>query len=191
MSNYRFIVNPTSGRGAGERAIPEIRKYCSLHGVEYDIVQTERTQHAILLTRDAINEKKEVIVAVGGDGTANEIINGMMYAQLDSRNNAVMGVLGVGRGNDFAYGLGIPPGIEDGFDKLIRNQNKHIDVGYATGGLYPQGRYFGNGVGIGFDAVVGFEALKMTKLHGFPSYIIAAIKTNFPILLCTIGSNRI
>ena len=69
MNNYRFIVNPTSGRGAGERAIPEIRKYCSLHGFEYDIVRTERAEQAILLTRDAINDKKEVIVAVGGDGT--------------------------------------------------------------------------------------------------------------------------
>ena len=52
-------------------------------------------------------------------------------------------------------------------------------VGLVTGGLYPEGRYFGNGVGIGFDAVVGFEALKMTRLHGFLSYIIAAVKTVF------------
>jgi len=179
MSNYRFIVNPTSGRGAGERAIPEIRKYCRLHGFEYDIVRTERAEQAIMLTRDAINDKKDFIVAVGGDGTANEVINGLMYALLDSNKKAVMGVLGVGRGNDFAYGLGILPGIENGFEILIRNQIKPIDVGYATGGLYPKGRYFGNGVGIGFDAVVGFEALKMTKLHGFPSYIVAAIKTIF------------
>jgi len=49
-----------------------------------------------------------------------------------------------------------------------------IDVGLATGGLYPAGRYFGNGVGIGFDAVVGFEAVKLKWLSGFPSYIVAA-----------------
>jgi diacylglycerol kinase (ATP) len=52
-------------------------------------------------------------------------------------------------------------------------------VGRAVGGLYPQGRYFGNGVGIGFDAVVGFEALKMKPLTGFASYIAAALKTIF------------
>jgi diacylglycerol kinase family enzyme len=52
-------------------------------------------------------------------------------------------------------------------------------VGLSTGGDYPQGRYFGNGVGIGFDAVVGFEALKLKRLHGFPSYIVAALKTIF------------
>jgi diacylglycerol kinase family enzyme len=49
----------------------------------------------------------------------------------------------------------------------------------VAGGLYPKGRYFGNGVGIGFDAVVGFEAAKMTRLHGFPSYLVAVLKTVF------------
>jgi diacylglycerol kinase family enzyme len=52
-----------------------------------------------------------------------------------------------------------------------------MDVGKVTGGLYPQGRYFGNGVGIGFDAVVGFEALKLKPLSGFLSYAVAALKT--------------
>jgi len=49
----------------------------------------------------------------------------------------------------------------------------------VKGGDFPEGRYFGNGVGIGFDAVVGFEALKLKRLHGFPSYIVAALKTIF------------
>jgi diacylglycerol kinase family enzyme len=49
----------------------------------------------------------------------------------------------------------------------------------VTGGLYPQGRYFGNGIGIGFDAVVGFEAVKMTRMHGFASYLVAVLKTAF------------
>jgi YegS/Rv2252/BmrU family lipid kinase len=120
-----------------------------------------------------------VIVAVGGDGTANEVINGLMNALTADNSTALFGVLGVGRGNDFAYGVGIPSGIERGFEILLRSHYKPIDVGKVTGGLYPQGRYFGNGVGIGFDAVVGFEALKMTRLQGFLSYIIAAIKTIF------------
>jgi diacylglycerol kinase family enzyme len=54
-----------------------------------------------------------------------------------------------------------------------------MDVGRVVGGDYPQGRYFGNGVGIGFDAVVGFEALKLTHLHGFMNYIVAALRTIF------------
>ncbi len=57
--------------------------------------------------------------------------------------------------------------------------SKTIDIGYVEGGLYPQGRYFGNGVGIGFDAVVGFEAAKMRHLSGFLNYLVAALKTIF------------
>jgi diacylglycerol kinase family enzyme len=52
-------------------------------------------------------------------------------------------------------------------------------VGFVKGGLYPDGRYFGNGVGIGFDAVVGFEAAKLKKLHGFANYLVAALRTMF------------
>jgi diacylglycerol kinase family enzyme len=90
-----------------------------------------------------------------------------------------MGVLCVGRGNDFAYGVGIPPDLEAGCQVLAQGHRRTIDVGRVVGGLYPKGRYFGNGIGIGFDAVVGFEAAKMTRLHGFPSYLVAVFKTVF------------
>jgi diacylglycerol kinase family enzyme len=90
-----------------------------------------------------------------------------------------MGILCVGRGNDFAYGMGIPPALDQGLVALKQNNRRTIDVGFVQGGMYPQGRYFGNGVGIGFDAVVGFEALKLAPLSGFPSYIVAALKTIF------------
>ncbi|MCK4317069.1 MAG: diacylglycerol kinase family lipid kinase, partial [Anaerolineae bacterium] len=90
-----------------------------------------------------------------------------------------MGILCVGRGNDFAYGMGIPADLEEGCRALAQGHRRTVDVGKVTGGLYPQGRYFGNGVGIGFDAVVGFEAVKMTWLTGYPSYIVAVLKTVF------------
>jgi YegS/Rv2252/BmrU family lipid kinase len=90
-----------------------------------------------------------------------------------------LGVLSVGRGNDFAFSMGIPAGLEDACKTLAANQRRSIDIGKVQGGLYPEGRYFGNGVGIGFDAMVGFEALKLKRLHGFPSYLVAALKTIF------------
>ncbi len=62
---------------------------------------------------------------------------------------------------------------------LAQGYSHIVDVGRVVGGLFPQGRYFGNGVGVGFDAVVGFVALKMTHLSGFVSYIVAALKTIF------------
>jgi diacylglycerol kinase family enzyme len=90
-----------------------------------------------------------------------------------------LGVLSVGRGNDFAFSMGIPEGLEAGCSVLAQGASRPVDIGRLVGGDYPQGRYFGNGVGVGFDAVVGFEALKLKRLSGFPSYIIAALKTIF------------
>jgi diacylglycerol kinase (ATP) len=176
MNKHKIIVNPISGRGAGARAVPTIEQTLSNYGLDFDLVRTERPWHAAELAQQAARGGYDVVVAVGGDGTANEVLNGLVQA---GQEGVVMGVLSVGRGNDFAFGAGVPPGLAAGCQALAQGQRRTIDVGRVTGGLYPQGRYFGNGVGIGFDAVVGFEALKMKRLHGFLSYVVAALKTIF------------
>jgi len=175
MAKYRIIVNPVSGRGAGEKSVPALRQYLESQGMEYDLLLTERPGHAIDLAARASSDGCAAVVGVGGDGTANEIICGLMQAN----GGTAMGMLAVGRGNDFAFGAGIPKGLEAGCCTLAAGFHKQIDIGRVTGGDYPDGRFFGNGVGIGFDAVVGFEALKMTRLTGFLSYIVAALKTIF------------
>jgi diacylglycerol kinase (ATP) len=182
MKTFKIIVNPVSGRGKGAASIPAIRQLLEGHSLQYDLVQTERPWHAAELAEQALYDGYEVIVSVGGDGTANEVLNGLMQAKAsrhDSALPAAMGILCVGRGNDFAYGMGIPGELEKGCQVLAQNQRRTVDIGRVCGGDYPRGRYFGNGVGIGFDAVVGFEALKMKRLSGFPSYIVAALKTIF------------
>jgi len=178
MPKYKIIVNPISGHGAGVEAIPEIHAAMQELGLPYELVQTEHPGHAIDLARHAAIAGFDVVVAAGGDGTANEVLNGLMLAREDGAD-AAMGVLGVGRGNDFAYGASIPPGLEEGTRTLAGDHRSRIDIGYVEGGYFPEGRYFGNGVGIGFDAVVGFEAMKMKRLRGFLSYLVAALKTIF------------
>ena len=180
MTKHKIIVNPVSGRGAGEQAIPVVENLLRGHGLDFDIVRTERPWHAAELAEQAVRQGYGIVVAVGGDGTANEVLNGVMKAkQAGTGPSAVMGVVSIGRGNDFAFGVQIPPGLLAGCETLAKGQRRMIDVGHVVGGLYPEGRFFGNGVGIGFDAVVGFEALKMKRLHGFASYIVAALKTIF------------
>lgn len=178
MNRYKVIVNPISGRGNGEKSIPLIKNLLEQHSLSYELVRTERPGHAIALAQQAATDGYDVVVAAGGDGTANEVLNGLMQAK-QAGADVAMGVLCVGRGNDFAFGAGVPPTVEAGCAALAADHRRLIDVGWVEGGLFPQGRYFGNGVGIGFDAVVGFEALKMKHLSGFPSYIVAALKTVF------------
>ena len=179
MNRYKIIINPVSGRGAGGRVVTPIEQMLREHGLDFDLVLTERPWHAAELAQQAAACGFDLVVAVGGDGTANEVLNGLMLAKRAGNKNVAMGVLSVGRGNDFAFGVGVPRDLRDGCRALAQNRRRVIDVGLATGGLFPEGRYFGNGVGIGFDAVVGFEALKMKRLSGFPSYIAAALKTIF------------
>ena len=180
MNKYKVIVNPISGRGAGEASIPLMEKSLHEKGVAFELVRTERPWHAAELAQATAQEGFDAVVAAGGDGTANEVLNGLMLAKAAGAQRVpAMGILSVGRGNDFAYGMGLPKPLEEGCQVLAAGRRHVMDVGRMTGGLYPQGRYFGNGVGVGFDAVVGFEALKLKWLTGFPSYIVATLKTVF------------
>jgi len=179
MSKYKIIVNPISGRGQGNLSIHQIHNYLTNANIKYDLVTTSSPGHAIDLAQEASHNGYDIVVAVGGDGTANEVINGLMKARKLYGYCSAMGVISVGRGNDFAFGAEIPPGVEAGCETLIHCTKKLIDVGLVIGGDYPEGRYFGNGIGIGFDTVVGFEAVKLTWLSGFPSYIAAVLKTVF------------
>ncbi len=176
---HKIIVNPISNRGAGEKLAPHISQLLHSLDVDFEMAFTERPWHAAELAQQAAKDGFDVVVAAGGDGTVNEVINGLMLAKQAGDGTPAMGVLAVGRGNDFAYGMGIPTGWQNGCHTLARNQRRWIDIGRSLGELYPEGRFFGNGVGIGFDAVVGFEAAKMTYLHGFPSYVVGALRTMF------------
>src|SRR4030043_1461074 len=174
-----FIVNPISGQGAGKLAPPEIERLAKDLRLDYEIVCTEQPGHAINLAEQAAINGFNFVISVGGDGTSNEVLNGLMQAWNKGYRESTMGIIGVGRGNDFAFGFGIPAGLEEGFKVLQNNQPRLMDVGRIVGGDFPQGRYFGNGIGIGFDAVVGFEAAKLTHLHGFLHYVVAALRTIF------------
>jgi diacylglycerol kinase (ATP) len=179
MVRHKIIVNPVSGRGEGKADIPRAEALLQTLGIPYDLVCTDRPMHAVSLARAAAAEGYGAVAAMGGDGTANEVLNGLMQAQQAGEGRAALGIIAVGRGNDFAHGIGVPHGLEASCRVLATGKRRRIDVGRVAGGLFPGGRFFGNGIGVGFDAVVGFEAAKLTWLSGFPSYLVAALKTIF------------
>jgi diacylglycerol kinase (ATP) len=179
MTRYRIIANPASRRGAAAQKIPMIEARLKAEHLDFDLVRTERPLHAEDLAFQAAREGVDVVVAAGGDGTSNEVINGLMQARTNGNSGPAIAVLPIGRGNDFSFSLGGPATLEEGFAALVANRQKAIDIGRVTGGDFPEGRYFGNGVGIGFDAVTGFEALKIPINAGFLSYLVAAIRTIF------------
>ena len=176
---YKIIVNPIAGREAAIKAVPQVKTLLNQYGLHFDIAVTERPWHAAQLAQEAVLKGFDVVVAMGGDGTANEVINGLMQAGEKGPLKSALGVLCVGRGNDFAFGAGIPRDLKEGCRILAEGKRRRIDVGRVTVDGSSESRYFGNGIGIGFDTVVGFEAAKMKHLRGFLSYLVAALKTLF------------
>jgi YegS/Rv2252/BmrU family lipid kinase len=176
---YFVIVNPISGHGLGEKSIPQIESSLRESGLDFTLVRTERVWHAAELAEGAAREGYDVIVCASGDGTVNESINGIMQAKKAGHNSVAFAVLGIGTGNDFAGGTGIPTNLDEGLKALKTDKRKKIDLGFVKGGYYPEGRYFGNGIGVGFDAAVGNEAVKIRWTRGLPAYLIGAFKTVF------------
>jgi diacylglycerol kinase family enzyme len=83
MSRYKIIVNPISGRGTGESVIPHLESQLREYGLDFDLVRTERPWHAAELAQEAVSDGYDIVVAVGSDGTANEVLNGLMLAKMD------------------------------------------------------------------------------------------------------------
>ncbi|NLN69437.1 MAG: diacylglycerol kinase family lipid kinase [Chloroflexi bacterium] len=180
MKRSCVIVNPTAGKGAAKKVMPQIEALLQGLGLDYEIKYTDHPGHGIELAEEACNDDYATLVAVGGDGTVNEVINGMMRSDRQNERLPHLGVLPVGRGNDFSFGMGIPQDLESACRLLANGYSREIDVGFVKGGDYPDGRYFGNGIGIGFDTVVGFEAAKLPPfISGIPAYLVAALKTIF------------
>jgi YegS/Rv2252/BmrU family lipid kinase len=178
MKRHIVILNPTAGKGHAEKRIPEIESFFFQHKIEYEIVLTEHPGHAIKLAETYALMDDTLIIAAGGDGTINEIINGLMHAKKKLKDRIpAFGVLAIGRGNDFAFSANIPTGLGEDLMRIKEGQPVPIDVGEVKGGDYPEGRYFGNGLGIGFDTIVGLEAAKMNHVHGSAAYALGAIKT--------------
>jgi len=180
MTNtYKIILNPIAGNGNGLKASPQIEKLLNQNNLSFDLVHTERVGHGIELAHQAVKDGCNVIIAAGGDGTVNEVINGLMLCKQEGLTVPPLGVLCVGRGNDFAGSMGIPADLEVGVQALLDDHRRTIDIGKVTGGIYPEGRYFGNCVGIGFDAITTIEVHKLPRWGGFLAFLAAVLKTVF------------
>ncbi len=172
---HLIILNPIAGKGTAEKRIPELRGLFDTAGLDYTIYLTEAPGHAISLAKDLAREENAAVIAAGGDGTSNEVLNGLMTGK--GENVPLFGVLPLGRGNDFAHGCGVPADLAEAVRIVAGGNPAPLDVGLVTGGFYPQGRYFGNGIGVGFDTVVGLEAAKMKHVHDAMAYVLGALKT--------------
>lgn len=156
-AEWLVLVNPNAGLRAGEKDWPEINNLLLEHGFDFDVVFTNKPFQGIELSRELITEKGyQKIIAVGGDGTLNEVVNGIFQQQRYASTDITLGMITVGTGNDWARMYGFPQKYKKAI-KILRNERTFLqDVGkvkyrYDAG---DKSRYFVNMAGMGYDALI-------------------------------------
>ena len=180
-----MICNARSGRGGVARALPDVRAHLDRRGLEYEIRYTEWAGHATELARAALEAGSRFLVAVGGDGTVHEVVNGMIADDEPVNPNAVFGVVAAGTGSDFIKTFGIPAMAGHAVAHLDGPESFAIDIGKIT---YDQNgdravRYFPNIAEVGLGAEVVARALRLPRWLGPTVYLAAfwlTIRTHRP-----------
>lgn len=170
QARHLIIVNPQAKHGEGDKLTPVIEKL--LASIPHDTVETTSPGHAVDLAAAASGY--DVVVAVGGDGTVHEVLNGLMRHPAESR--PALAVLPTGSGNDTCRTLGIPFDVSEAALVLGTGQRRRYDVGLCNG------IYFNNSFAAGLDAKVTAKAVeyKVTKQRsGLWLYLTALLHVLF------------
>jgi len=172
-SSIVLIFNPTAKNASG-RKIAKASHFLRSRGYKAEILFTEQKGHAESLAREAVKESPSLIIAAGGDGTFNEIVNGVAGSEIP------MAILPLGTTNVLAKELGLPETVNDAMEVAVRGIPKTVSIGKISITCHSSlvTRYFLLMAGIGFDGEAVFrinETLK--KISGKGSYIFSGFKT--------------
>ncbi len=171
-----FIVNPAAGTGGFQKLVREAAVYLGQLDCQVELVETQSKGHATTLAQQAAADGFEVAVAVGGDGTVNEVCNGLVGT------NTALGVLPAGTANVYAADVGIPiwwplnpRAVNNAAKIIVTGQRRRIDLGRLK---LPDDtiRYFLMWCGIGLDAAIS-QALKPgeTRRLGMAAWVISGL----------------
>jgi YegS/Rv2252/BmrU family lipid kinase len=171
----KLILNPMADMGRAWKTANDLRPIAQEFQGELTWSGTVYPTHAIDLAKQAAEEGCDMVVAMGGDGTVHEVMNGLM--QIPESKRPVMAVVPIGSGNDFAYSIGITQKPSHALDHALKAENiQPIDIGLLTD-EHGRKEYFDNTLGIGFDAVVTIRSHKLPIVKGFLMYLTAVIQT--------------
>lgn len=168
--DHLFIINPEAGKGRSLEYIERIKNYFKNVDENYYIEVTKYPGHATELVRSYTALKDYRVYAVGGDGTLNEVLNGIVGT------GSVLAVIPCGSGNDFVKSIIGEDPIEDIFISTLRGKEKYIDLGRVND------RYFINISSVGFDSEVVYSANMVKKfkyITGPTAYILGILITLF------------
>jgi len=167
-----ILSNPSAGGGKVSRALDEAVEVLRRGGVNPQILESRSPSHLVELARNAREEKPDVIVAAGGDGTVHYVVNGLFPSDV------LLGIIPVGRGNDFARGLGIPFDPCQAAEVLLKGNAREIDLAQVRSAQNSPQKGDTRSVvyacigGVGFDSVVNRYANdRARRVHGRLAYL--------------------
>ena len=167
-----ILINPNAGRGRARLVLREALEVARREGVEIDVQESRDAPHLLALARQAVAEKPDAIVSLGGDGTQHYVLNGMVGSDIP------LGIIPCGSGNDFAKGLGIPIQARMAAEVLCAGHTRRVDLGRAGDTVY------GCIAGVGFDSVVTrYANERVRRLRGSWAYawsILRCLETYRP-----------
>ena len=177
----QFIVNPASKTGRGIEIWKAVEVVLKSSGVEYEVFFTKRIGHGTELAKQLTEEPGEhMIVALGGDGTVNEVVNGIVRIK-----DTILGYIPTGSGNDLAGALGLPTDPMTSIEHILENK-AHLQMNVGIAQTESETRRFAVSCGMGWDAAITHEVAvsKLKKLLnklklGKLSYVAVALKQIF------------
>ncbi len=182
MAEMLLIVNPRSANGSTGRRWGEIERTLRARlPLSFDVAFSERPEHATTIAREATEQYSRVTV-LGGDGTINEVVNGLIAEDRPVRPDLILGIIPRGTGADFVRSLGIPHDLEGAAERLASGTVRDVDVGKVRY-RRPDGsegvRYFINEAEIGMGAAVCQAVNRSSKrLGGRLSFLRAILTTS-------------
>ncbi len=171
----KLILNPMADMGRAWKTANDLRPIAQEFQGELTWSGTVYPSHAIDLAKQAAEEGYDMVIALGGDGTVHEVMNGLM--QVPENKRPVLGVVPIGSGNDFAYSIGINQKPSHALAHALKAENiQPVDIGLLVD-EHGRKEYFDNTLGIGFDAIVTIRSHKLPIVKGFLMYLTAVIQT--------------
>jgi diacylglycerol kinase (ATP) len=171
-----YLVNPASDNGATGKRWPELAHRASLLGLVGETFFSERPGHLIELARAAVDEGARLVVAVGGDGTLNEVVNGIAERDVE------LATIPLGTGMDFVRTYAIPTKFDDAVRVALQGATRTIDAGrvsYRTWGGVDAQRWFANVGSVGMSGAVAQRANGMSKALGGKATFLYALTRVF------------
>jgi len=163
-ANYLFVINPAAGQGKTAGLFESIKAAIAAHNLPFQCVYTDAPGKAEQIAREACARGYTHVVAVGGDGTSHEVVNGIVGSSV------IFGTVPSGSGNDFPKSAGIPLEAHRAVETLFTGTVRTVDLGKLGD------EYFINGLGMGLDGAVAHRFRKLKRMRGQLGYLLGAVQ---------------